>query len=308
MYTIHAMNINRMNLNLLTSLDALLTEENVSKAANKLYITQAAMSNSLNRLREALDDELLIRSGRKMILTSKAAQLAPKIHNLLEQLNTTLFHADKFEPKASEREFVIGMSDYMECIVLPSFMLYLQEHAPGIKIKIVHLTQVLGQELFTSNTLDLFVGLPLNHDISQLRSEALFTDSVVCVANKKHKLVHGKRMNMTDFLAAKHLSIAPQGEYRLTKVDQALTALNLQRDVVLTVPHTLPALQVVSTSQLLTIIPSRIAALYAGSYKVNLYKVPFSIPSVSFMQIWHAQMDNDPAHAWLRQALKNSQK
>ena len=196
----------------------------------------------------------------------------------------------------------------MECIVLPSFMLYLQKHAPRIKIKIVHLTQVSGQELFTSKRLDLFVGLPLNHDIAQLRSEALFSDSVVCAANKKHKLIHGKRLKITDFLAAKHLSIAPQGEYRLTKVDQALTALNLQRDVVLTVPHTLPALQVVSTSQLLTIIPSRVAALYAGTYKTNLHKVPFSIPSVYFTQIWHAQMDSDPAHAWLRQALVNSQK
>ena len=152
------MNIQTFDLNLLRVLDALLRERNVSRAAERLALSQPAVSNALNRLRELLDDPLLVRAGRAMQPTPRALALEAPIRAALRQIEQSLGDGEGFDPGRSRQRFTVAVTDYVELICMPALMRRLSERAPGISIAIQHLTPTLPAEALDKGELDLVLG------------------------------------------------------------------------------------------------------------------------------------------------------
>lgn len=298
------MNIRRINLNLLVALDALLTEKNVTQAGNNIHITQSAMSSALARLRELFNDPLLIREGRAMKLTSKALELAPKVHEILLQIERTIMPTD-FDPKSSEHTFRIGMSDYVEFVLLPKLLPLLDKVAPNVRLKITHLNALDKREPFDEMQLDIGIGIVFDKTHESLSTELLFTDTSACVADAKNPLLQ-KKLTLQKYLQAKHMVIIfPEEPYR-SCIDITLDKLGYKRNSVIAVPHMIPGLFALANTALLVTTTSIIAHSIAKSLKLAIQKPPFKTELVEVKQAWPKQFDNNSGHKWLRHMIKQA--
>lgn len=276
-------------------------EQHVSAAAECLHLTQPAISNSLQQLRELFQDELLIRGPKKMVPTQKALLLTPKIVQALRQLETSLFYADEFDYKTSTRTFHLGMSDYSAYVLLPKIYEQLAQIAPNLALKILTY-HAFTPEDFEDDTLDLGIGLDKNLP-KPLMKERLFTDRPVCVAHQEHEIFQ-KSLTLERYLQLKHLTTCIYLEEGLSRADLALKKLGLEREIKLTLPNVLPAFQMLVTSNLVGTFSRNIVLLAEKQYPLKHIVPPFEIPELYIAQIWHRQQDNDSGLLWLRQLIK----
>lgn len=295
------MNIRKINLNLLITLDALLTERHVSRAADKVFITQPAMSNSLVQLRELFKDQLLVRSGKNMELTPLALSIAPKIKNILQEIENTVLHPEVFNPKTTKRTFVIGMSDYGEFVLLPSLAEKLAKLAPNVTLRIVHLNMLNDPNIFIDGKFDIGIGIVVMQS-SAIHAEKIFTEEAMCVARADHPAI--KKLTQKNYLAAKHLAIAYETETSLAITDNTLKAAGQERDTIIKVPHILAAMHVLAKTPLIATVPKRVALALQKQLKLAVHKPPFAIPSVTVSQVWHKRFDDDAGHKWLRELIQ----
>ncbi len=296
------MNIYRVNLNLLKVFVVLMREQHVSTAAKCLHLTQPAVSNSLQQLRELFQDELLIRAPNKMVPTQKALLLYPKIDQALSQLETLLFYSDKFENKISTRTFNLGMTDYAEYVLLPKIYQQIKKTAPNISLKILTYHEFSSKD-FENEKLELGIGLEKKVP-KQLLSERLFSDKPVCVANANHSLFK-KPLTLESYLQAEHLTTCVYSE-ELSRADQALKKLNVERNIKLSLQNFLPAFQTLSTSNLIATFSRNVVMQFEKKYRLKHASPPFTIPGFHIAQIWHRQQDNDSGLTWLRKLIKDT--
>ncbi|CAN5219787.1 LysR family transcriptional regulator [soil metagenome] len=295
------MNIYRVNLNLLKVFAVLMREQHVSATAKCLHLTQPAVSNSLQQLRELFQDELLIRGPKKMVPTTKALLLAPKVEQALKQLETLLFYTDEFEYKTSTRTFNLGMTDYAEYVLLPKIYTQLKKLAPNVSLKILTYNE-FSPEDFENEKLELGIGLEKKFP-KQLMIERLFSDYPVCVAHANHAIFK-QPLTLERYLQAEHLATCVYAE-RLSRADQALKKLNVERNIKLTSPNVLPAFQTLATSALIGTFSRNLVIESAKKYNLKHTPPPFLIPEYHIAQIWHRQQDNDSGLIWLRILIKN---
>ncbi|ODN41907.1 LysR family transcriptional regulator, partial [Piscirickettsia litoralis] len=243
--------LSRINLNLIVALDALITEKHVTRAGERIHISQSAMSAILAQLRLLFNDPLLVRDGKAMTITPKAAALQPKIKQVLQQINQ-LVAPTEFNPKTSTRTFYIGMSDYAEFIVLPKLLPLLSIEAPGIRLKIKHLNGLDRKEPFIEKQLDLGIGVTFDKKSEALDSEALFIDRTACLADKDHPLMQ-RPLQLDEYLQAQHMVVVfPEAPFQ-SRIDTRLKQLGHQRNAIITLSHMLPALHALkNTPYLLT--------------------------------------------------------
>lgn len=296
------MNIYRINLNLLKVFTILMREQHVSAAAECLHLTQPAISNSLQQLRELFQDELLIRGPKKMVPTQKALLLAPKIEQALRQLETSLFYTDEFDYQTSLRTFHLGMSDYSAYVLLPKIYEELAKVAPNLSLKILTYHE-FSSEHFENDALDLGIGLDKNLP-KPLIKERLFADRPVCVAHKDHAMFQSP-LTLEHYLQLKHLTTCIYLEEGLSRADLALKKLGLEREIKLTLPNVLPAFQMLVTSNLVGTFSRNIVLLAEKQYPLKHIDPPFDIPKLHISQIWHRQQDNDSGLLWLRKLIKS---
>ncbi|MDF2939713.1 MAG: pcpR [Gammaproteobacteria bacterium] len=297
------MDLYRLNLNLLVALDKLFAEKSVTQAAKKLSITQAAMSNNLQQLREIFKDELLTREKNKMVLTSYACELQPKLHQVLEQMRCLVTSGQQFVPNTSQRIFRIGMSDYMASLVLPKVLDRLEKQAPGIKIIAVSIDQLGDLQTLEGGWYDFVLGKPLlNQNFA--RKQILFKEKVVCILNPDHPLAIKEKLNLKDYLAYPHAAIRIENPNVQMLVDSALLKLGVQRDVKIGLPFIVPIFQIIDKSKTLigTMVES-VANLYQDKYKFITRPIPFEMPDIEYYLMWHQRYDNDMGHRWLRQQI-----
>lgn len=304
MYSIDYMNMSKVNLNLLVALDALLTERNVTRAGKKIFITQSAMSNALNQLREIFGDDLLIRSTGGMQPTQRALELQPKVKELLDSINHVIFDQPQFDAATSTRRFTLGMSDHAEFCLNPQLLKILNQEAPGIEILIKHMNFLSDEELIARGDIELAIGCGLTCG-TQMLYEQLFKIDAVVIARKDHPLMR-KKMALNDYLNAKHIRIAFRDSPEQTKIDEALTRLNVHRNVAISMPHVLPALFILGDSDLITTTPNFLHDDMLKQLNLTMQPTPFTVPSSIIHQAWHRQYDNDPGHQWLRAAIKRA--
>lgn len=304
-YTISSMNIPRINLNLLIALDALLTERHVTRAGEKLFLTQSAMSNALNQLREIFQDELLIRGKEGMKLTPRARIIQKKVRKILEEINKMVYDQPAFDPKTSNRLFVIGMSEHAEFCILPPLLKMLDKEAPHVEIKVEQAHHSNAIKLIDTNTVELLIGRYLN-DYPQLTTQNLFTSSAIVVARKDHPLMR-KKITKKDYLNAKHLQIH-KSELHPLEMNQSAQEIFKNRHVIISLPDVLPALFTLQNNDLLATLPNFIPIQLASKLNLAIQPLPFHTPDIVIQQGWHRQNDNDPGHQWLRNIIYKAAK
>ncbi len=184
------MSLNRLDLNLLIAFDALMTERNVSKAAEKLFIGQSAMSHSLNRLRQALDDPILVRTTRGMEPTARAEALIVPIRKALLEIEVTVTRHFDFDPKTAKHNFVIAATDYNELILLPSLLKKVREQAPGVHIHVRQPHEYLPEEELENGTINVALGFDVSLETpTRIHQQALFHDVFVTMVRKDHPTI-----------------------------------------------------------------------------------------------------------------------
>jgi len=290
--------LRRIDLNLLVVLDALLQERHVSRAAERLAMTQPAVSHALRRLRQLLDDPLLLRGAGGLRLSTKAAALQPLLVEALDCVRG-LVSCERFDPTTAKRQFHLGMSDHGVRMLLPRLVQTLRAEAPGIDLIVTQaardtmLRQVLAGEL--DLVASVFSEVPPG-----LRSRLLHSDRFVCVADASHAS-DMPVLTLDRYLARPHLMVSLGGS-AYSAVDGWLTSQGLQRRIATVVPHFTVAPELVRGTDLLLTLPRRVlqAVRTAG---LSMWELPFALPPLEFVAVWNAELDMDEGHAWLRETL-----
>lgn len=304
-------NFRTLDLNLLRVFDEVMTERSLTKAANKLALTQPAVSNALRRLRLALGDELLRRSGHGLEPTPRALALWPSVQQALRQLQDTLAPGS-FVPGEAHNTFVLAMADATAAELIPGLIRVIDQEAPGVTIRVVPLTTRDPRRLLTEETADLAIGY-FPAVMASLTAQAqagenvafehrrLYLSKYVCVMRRDHPLAH-EALTLDRYCAARHLLVSFSGRpYGF--IDEALGALGRQRHIVLTVNQFFTAGRVVATSDLLTVLPRHFVSVTGIADQLVLRELPFEVPAVHVDALWHRRMQRNPAHTWLREVL-----
>lgn len=288
------------NLNLLPALDALLAEGSVSRAAARAGVSQSAMSHSLAKLRELLDDPLLVSAGRTMEPTARAAEIAGPLRAALEQLGAALATGAPFDPRTAERELAIASFDYFEMIALPELCAFLRDRAPRITLRIERLSPAMARRL-AAGELDLVFAQVNTEMPATLMRRALFDESFAVIARSDHPRLRGA-LTLERFLELDHILVAVEGGAEGV-VDRVLARDGHRRRVVARVPHFSSAPLVVARSNAICTLPRSVALRARQLYGVRVLSPPIELPATTVAAFWPPQLERDPAHLWFREQL-----
>jgi len=289
-------NLAAIDLNLLVALDALLREENVTIAGQRIGLSQPATSHALARLRELLGDELLVRTGRRMHRTALGHQMMPTVHRLIGELEATLLPRRDFEPSTSQRRFRITANDHAGAVVLPALFERVRAAAPGVQLDVLPQAGAPPDQLATGE-LEAAIGTFLGVT-PPLVERVLFREGFACVMRRDHPR---GRLTLRSYLELDHLVIASPG-YGPGVVDVALDARGLARRVAMRVPHFLVAPAIVARTDLVLTLPRRVLAV-AGERRLRVSKPPLPLSEFAVQVVWHRRSDGDAGATWLREQI-----
>lgn len=294
------MNILTFDLNLLRVLDALLRERNVSRAAERLALSQPAVSNALGRLRQLLDDPLLVRVGRSMQPTPRALELEAPIRSVLQQIEESLGTGLHFDPASSPRRFRIALTDYVELLCLPRLLQQLAEEAPRVQIEIQHLSPSLPIAALDKGELDLALGR-FDTVPERIVRRHWMSETLQLAVRRDHALVQ-QAPDLERFLQLRHLWV--HGGQTKGMVDQWLAGQGLQRQIAYTTPNYLQAAHVVASTDLVAVLPSQLARHFATLLPLQLYELPFPLEPFHLEITSLALRERDAALQWLIEKIQ----
>jgi LysR family transcriptional regulator, nod-box dependent transcriptional activator len=296
------MDLHLFDLNLLVALDALLTERNVTRAGNRLNLSQSAMSGALSRLRHYFQDELLVPVGRQMVLTPVAEGLVAPVREILLQIRGTLGSKPRFDPAGSTRHLSVAVSDYVTDILMADVLRVARVQAPRITFELRPMGRRAGEDL-ESGELDFLIA-PEGYVSPLQPTEVLFEDTFVCVVWAGNKAI-GKTMTIEQYLDLGHVVVNVAGnEPPLNYDEQFLRQSNYRRRVEISVPMFSMAPQLVVGTDRVATITTRLAAKYAEIMPLRLLPLPIAMPPMVERLQWHKVHECDPAHHWFRGLLK----
>ncbi len=303
--------LERVDLNLLIHLDVLLAELNVTRAAQKLGITQPAMSNSLKRLRTTFDDPLLVRTSGGMNPTPRALSLKPEVRRVLSQIEQVVRPMSSFDATTSDRLFRIMASDYAETALLPAFLKQLRNDAPLVTVDILTPSDVNFHDV-EQGKLDLVINrfddLP-----ASFHQSVLWSDAFACVVSRNRPLP--ERFDLDAYLNARHVwvsksgmgvgvGIDPEDVQRLGWVDAALADLNKKRNIAIFTRHYPAAIQHAEQQDLIATVPLRAARAFEHTREIRLLRPPFDVPPIDLTMAWSPLLHQDAGHRWFRNLLR----
>ena len=307
------MNLNRIDLNLLVYLDALLRERNVTQAANQLNLSQPAMSNGLRRLRDLFDDPLLVRTSDGMTPTERALELEPIVREVLTTIDRAVQPRSAFEPKDAQRVFRIMASDYAESTLLPTVLGQLRTLAPGLTLDIMTPSDVSFLDVERGKVdmvINRFDSMPQSfHQIH------LWNDTFSCLLSPENPVL--KDFTLDNYLKANHVWVSktgmgvgvgvdPDDVQRLGWVDAALNKLGKKRQIRVFTRHYQAAMTMAEQNDLIVTLPTRAAQLKANNPKVVLREPPLEIPPLELKMAWSPLLQHNPANRWLRKLIADS--
>ena len=296
------MDLHLFDLNLLVALDALLTERNVTRAGNRLNLSQSAMSGALARLRHYFQDELLVPVGRQMVLTPVAEGLVAPVREILLQIRGTLGSKPRFDPASSTRHLSVAVSDYVTDILMADVLRAARGQAPRITFELRPMGRRAGEDL-ESGELDFLIA-PEGYVSPLQPTEVLFEDTFVCVVWAGNKAI-GKTMTIEQYLDLGHVVVNVAGnEPPLNYDEHFLRQSNYRRRVEISVPMFSMAPQLVVGTDRVATITTRLAAKYAEIMPLRLLPLPIAMPPMVERLQWHKVHECDPAHHWFRGLLK----
>ena len=294
--------LRKIDLNLLLTLHALLTEKHVTRAALRLHRSQPAVSHGLAQLRNYFDDPLLIRNKGKMTLSARAQTLLPPLEASLYGLNN-LVGSPLFDPSTAKRRFRIAMSDYAARIVLPPLLVYLRKNAPGFDLAISQASREMMLAQLEGGEVDLALGIFPDAAV-ELQKETLFPEEFICLADSRFLPANGK-LTLEEWLEKPHvmLGLLPDA---IDEIEKTLIARGLKRHICVALPHWSAAVSLLPGTDLVLTVASRSVTPERYHESLSRFEPPLSLSSFNYEQAWHSRKNTDPAHQWLRQAIMMS--
>ena len=288
------MHLSDVDLNLLIHLKALLEERSVTRAAKRVHLSQPAMSRALERLRQTLHDELLLKVKGGYVTTARGTKLLQEIDQLVPRLEM-MWSREIFSSRQTTERVRIVMTDMATVLMLPSITHALPQHAPGLHIEVLPWTK-LAYEHLASGVVDLVV-CPVPAP-PPLKVRLLFKDKFVCLMGDAHPY-QGTAVTMKRYLTFKHVAVETQlGQQPF--VDETLSEAGHERNICLQVPFLIPAVTALEKTDYVLTCPSRLARQMLLRYSLRESKAPREIPPISYSMSWHPRLDVENLHSWFR--------
>jgi DNA-binding transcriptional LysR family regulator len=292
--------VSRPDFNLLVTLDALLDEGSVARAARRLQLSPSAMSRALARLRQTTGDPLLVRAGRGLVPTPRALELRERVRRLVQDAEAVLRPAEQLDLKQLVRTFTLRTSEGFVENFAPELIARLGEEAPGVRLRFVQKGDKDSAPLREGNV-DLETGVVGETTSPEVRMQALFRDRFIGVVRHGHPLSKVK-VTPARYTNGRHIGVSRRG-LETGPIDDALTSLGLERQIVTIVGGFSTALALARASDLIGSVPER----HTGNRRAGMHSFPLPIPVPEFTVslLWHPRMDADPAHRWLRNHVRD---
>jgi DNA-binding transcriptional LysR family regulator len=291
--------VERVDLNLLVVLQRLLETGSVTAAAERLRLSQPAVSRALGRLRDTFGDALFVRTPDGLRPTPRAEQLRAELGGVLSRIDALLAGPGAFAPAASTRTFNVATADYGESVLLPPLLRALAARAPGVSVRVLPVGGPREVALAEGDW-DL-LWAPRQKAGAGIVWTHLFDERFAFVVRKSHPATR-RPLTLARFAAIPQIAIAPEGRGR-NPLDDRLARLGTKRRVVAQVPSFLAVPPLVAGSDLGVTLPRRIVDLLAHRWELAVLDLPFEMPAFDLSQAWHERFRHDPAHAWFRQLV-----
>ncbi len=289
------------DLNLLVTLEVLLAEGSVARAARRLQLSPSAMSRALARLRETMGDPLLVRAGRGLVPTPRALELRERVGQLVEDGKAVLRPIERLDLAQLVRTFTLRTSEGFVENFGPQLIARVGAEAPRVRLRFVQKVDKDSVPL-RDGAVDLETGVVGKAAAPEMKTRALFRDRFIGVVRRGHALARGK-VTPARYAAGKHISISRRGLDR-GPIDEALDPLGLRREIATIVGGLSTALSLARATDLIATVPER----HTGNLRAGMHSfpLPFSVPGITLSLLWHPRMDSDPAHRWLRGCVQGA--
>ncbi len=288
------------DFNLLITLDAVLAEGSVTRAARRLRLSPSAMSRALARLRETTGDPLLVRAGRGLVPTPRAVELRARVRHLVQEAEAVLRPAEEANLRQLVRTFTLRTSEGFVENFGPAIIERIGVEAPGARLHFVQKPNKDSGPL-REGAVDLETGVVGKSTSPELRTQALFRDRFVGVVRMGHPLSH-EEATTAHYAAHRHINVSRDGAAK-GPIDEALALLGLERDVAVVVSGFSTALALARASDLIASVPERHTGILRDG--MHSFPLPIDLPGITVAMLWHPRMDADPVHRWLRGCVRD---
>ncbi|MBI0539237.1 LysR family transcriptional regulator [Roseomonas sp. KE2513] len=290
----------RYDLNLLPIFIALMEERSVTRAAERLGMTQPALSNALSRLRVMLRDQLFIRERYGIQPTAVALELAPGIAEAVARLDDAVLGQQDFNPARAERLLTIAPNGYVEFVLVPAVVARLQQVAPGIRLRLTPYSNDLVETGITSGTTALVLGRIVDPP-DNLVVQHLMDERLACVVRADHPEI-GETLTREGFERLRHVNVVPPGRMR-AGLFQALAEQRLRREVAISVTNFFAVAEMVAVTDYCATLPELICRRLAHDTRLKVLPSPVDLGTFPVEMAWHVRYRHDPAHRWLRSLI-----
>jgi DNA-binding transcriptional LysR family regulator len=294
----HKVHLRNLDLNLLVLLHALLEERHITRAAERSFLSQSAMSRALERLREMFGDPLLVRSGRACERTVRGERVLRELEALMPRLEAMVRGTD-FDPAQSRERFRVALTDHASTVLLPSLVARVRKVAPSVEVE-VSPWRIQAYEDVATGRID--AALSAEEASPPLETEVLFNLDFVCLVGSAQR-IRTRRFTLKHYLQLPH-ALVKTLEGQQTPVDRTLAQLGTKRHVALSLPFFVPAIFAIAKTDLVLTVPRRLAKMTAKIAGVRVVEPPREIKSFPYFMVWHPRLTSEPAHAWFREQLR----
>lgn len=294
----HMVNLRGIDLNLLTILQSLLAEESVSRAADRLGLSQPAASHALNRLRALFADPLLERHGSRLTRTAFAAALLPRLQQALRAAEAVFAPPDSFDPAGASGTVCLAASDYVSALLLPGVVNALATEAPGLELRVITADRLGVTDALRAGRADLALGV-FGTAAPGFRSQTLFSDDFVIVARRGHPILEAPRLQPADLAHHDWALVSPFGD-ATAQLDEALRLQGLARRVRVSVPTFLQAPQLAAETGLALALGRRLALQAVRRWPLGWRELPLPVAGFAANMMWLEERTGDPLQDWLR--------
>jgi DNA-binding transcriptional LysR family regulator len=298
MFAMRDAHLKNVDLNLLRTIQPLLEERHISRAAKRSFLSQPAMSRALNRLRHTFGDPLLVRSNGAYERTPRGERVLREIESIMRRLDT-IVHDQEFAPVQSRERFRVALTDHGSTILLPSLLERLRKDAPHSEL----ILSAIGPDTFdevAAGRIDLSLcaeGVP-----PTLENEIVFNLDFVCLVGARQR-IKSRRFTLKQYLRLPHVMILT-GDGHQAMVDHPLAALGLKRRVALRIPFFIPAVLAIAQTDLVLTVPRTLAKMTKPITSLRMIEPPRELKPFPYFMSWHSRLTNEAAHAWLREQVR----
>jgi DNA-binding transcriptional LysR family regulator len=292
------------DLNLLRVFEALVSESHVTRASERLFLSQSATSHALNRLREQLHDPILIRCGAGLQPTPRALSMLSDVRDILRRVDNTLNQPAEFDPSTSERHFTLAVTDFFEAVMFPALMQQLADSAPGVVIDLEMIGPAASMQDLEDGRVDMVVGIDSSASLpAHLIREPWLSERPACLVGKQFDDIPDS-LTLRQYLALPHVTMLDQTDSSTTGIDRWLAGRKQKRQHCAQMINYLAAARLVSQRRALLTLPQRMAELFCDWLPVTMVKAPSAIPSWDMSLVVHPLQQQDSGIRWLKENIK----